>query len=92
VTDQQTNQTVTYSIDMLEQAQNLAYSVIQEYSSAPVSEVIFTNNSITFDTADASDCKLTARGQTDYVSVPVPSSDGRTCSIAEIILRAEGID
>ncbi|HWP05373.1 MAG TPA: hypothetical protein VNN72_06510 [Polyangiaceae bacterium] len=33
-----------------------------------------------------------ARGKTDYVSVPVASNDGLTCSIAQIILRAEGID
>jgi hypothetical protein len=92
VTDQQTGEKVSYSIDMLGQAQNLAYFVIEEYSSAPVSEVIFTDTTLTFATADAADCKLTARGQTDYVSVPVPSSDGLTCSIAEIILRAEGID
>jgi len=92
VTDQQTEEQVSYSLDMRGQAQNLAYFVIEEYSSTPVSEVIFTDTVLTFDAADAADCKLTARGQTDYVSVPVPSSDGLTCSIAEIILRAEGID
>ena len=92
VTDDQTGQKVTYSIDMLGQAQNIAYFIVEEYSSAPVSEVIFTDTTITFGTADAADCELTERGQTDYVSVPVPSDDGRTCSIANIILRAEGID
>jgi hypothetical protein len=30
-------------------------------------------------------------GENDYVSVPVPSSDGRSCAIQEIILRAQGI-
>ena len=92
VTDQQTGEKVTYSIDMRGQAQNYAYFVIEEYSSAPVSEVIFTDNIITYGAADAADCKLAMRGQTDYVSVLVPSSDGRTCSIAEIILRAQGIN
>ena len=92
ITDEQTGQEVTYSLDMLGQAQNIAYFIIEEYSSAPVSEVIFTDTTITFGTADAADCKLTARGQTDYVSVPVPSGDGLTCSIADIILRAEGIN
>jgi hypothetical protein len=92
VTDQETGQKVTYSIDMLGQAQNLAYFVIEEYSSAPVSEVIFTDNVISYGSADTADCKLAMRGQTDYVSVPVASSDGRTCSIAEIILRAQGIN
>ena len=92
VTDDQTGHEVAYSIDMLGQAQNIAYFIVEEYASAPVSEVIFTNTTITFGTADATDCELTERGQTDYVSVPVPSDDGRTCSIANIILRAEGID
>jgi len=92
VTDEQSGDEVTYSIDMLAQAQNLAYFVIEEYSSAPVSEVIFTDTTITFDGKDTADCKLTARGKNDYVSVPVPSTDGLTCSIANIILRAEGID
>ena len=91
VTDVQTGQSVSYSIDMMKQAQNLAYFVIEEYSSAPVSEVIFTDTTITFGSPDSGDCKLAMRGQTDYVSVPVPSSDGRSCTIREIILRAQGI-
>ena len=91
VTDAQTGQSVAYSIDLMNQAQNLAYFVIEEYSSAPVSEVIFTDNTITFGSADSADCKLAMRGQDDYVSVPIPSSDGRSCAIQEIILRAQGI-
>ena len=76
---------------MLEQSQNLAYLVIEEYSSAQVSEVIFTNTTITFGSADAADCKLSMRGQTDFVSVPQASSDGLQCTVQEIILRAQGI-
>jgi hypothetical protein len=91
VTDVQTGQSVSYGIDLMNQAQNLAYFVIEEYSSAPVSEVIFMDTTITFASPDSGDCKLAMRGQTDYVSVPVPSSDGRSCAIQEIILRAQGI-
>ncbi len=91
VTDLQTNRTVTYSIDMQNQSQNLAYFVIEEYSSAPVSEVIFTDTTITFASSDAGDCKVNTRGQNDYVSAPTASSDGLTCSISQIILRAQGI-
>ena len=91
VTDEQTGQSVTYDIDLMNQAQNLAYFVIEEYSSAPVSDVVFTNTTITFDSPDAGDCKLTMRGQNDYVSVPVASSDGRSCFIEDIILRAQGV-
>lgn len=92
VTDEQSGESVSYTIDMRGQAQNYAWFVIEEYSSSPVSEVIFTDTTLTFGTSDAADCKLAARGVTDYVSVPVASSDGLTCSIAQIILRAEGID
>jgi hypothetical protein len=91
ITDEQTNQTVSYSIDMKNQAQNLAYFVIEEYSSTPVSEVIFTDTVITFDTSDAADCKVSLRGQTDFVSSPTASTDGLQCSIPQIILRAKGI-
>ncbi len=91
VIDEQTNQTVTYSIDMKNQEQNLAYFVIEEYSSAPVSEVIFTNTTITFGSPAAADCRVYMRGQNDYVSTPVASSDGLNCSIEQIILRAQGI-
>ncbi|HEY4395143.1 MAG TPA: hypothetical protein VGP64_13820 [Polyangia bacterium] len=65
--------------------------MIEEYSSAPVSEVIFTNTTITFGSADSADCKLAMRGQTDYVSVPESSSNSLECTVQEIILRAQGI-
>jgi hypothetical protein len=91
VKDEQTGASVAYSIDMMNQAQNLAYFVIEEYSSAPVSEVIFTDTTLTFGSSDAGDCKLNMRGQNDFVSVPVASTDGLTCTIQEIILRAKGI-
>jgi hypothetical protein len=76
---------------MMNQAQNLAYFIIEEYSSAPVSEVVFTGTTITFGSPDAGDCKLAMRGQNDYVTVPVPSADGRSCAIQAIILKAQGI-
>jgi hypothetical protein len=91
VTDAETGKSVTFSFDMMGQAQNIAYFVIEEYSSAPVSEVIFTNTTITYGAADSADCKLAMRGQTDYVSVPVSSSNGLDCTVQEIILRAQGI-
>lgn len=91
ITDAQTGQSVAYSIDMMNQAQNLAYFVIEEYSAAPISPVVFTDTTITFGSADAADCKLTMRGQNDFVSVPVPSADGTSCAIQDIILRAQGI-
>jgi hypothetical protein len=49
------------------------------------------SNSITFASSNAADCKVDTRGQDDYVSTPVASSDGLACSISQIILRAQGI-
>ena len=91
VTDAETGESVAYSIDMMHQSQNLAYFVIEEYSSAPVSDVVFTDIVITFGAPDAADCKLAMRGQNDFVTVPVPSSDGRSCAIQQITLRAQGV-
>jgi hypothetical protein len=91
VTDVQTSKSVSFSEDLGGQAQNWAMFVIEEYSSAPVSAVTFTDTVITYGAADAADCKLDARGPTDFVSVPVASTDGLKCSIAQIILRAKGI-
>ena len=51
----------------------------------------YFGTTITFGAADAADCKLAMRGQNDFVSVPVASSDGRSCAIQAIILRAQGI-
>ena len=91
VTDLQTGKSVSFSEDLAGQAQNWAMFVIEEYSSAPVSEVTFTDTVITYGAADAADCKLDTRGPTDFVSVPIASTDGVKCSVAQIILRAKGI-
>jgi hypothetical protein len=91
VTDVQTGKSVTFTEDLGGQAQNWALFVIEAYSSAPVSPVTFTDTVITYGAADATDCKLDTRGPTDFVSVPVASADGLTCSVAQIVLRAKGI-
>ncbi len=91
VTDPQTGMSVSFSKDMMGQAQNSAYFDVEEYSSAPVSEVVFTNTTLTYGAPAAADCKLSMRGQTDFVSVPQPSADGLRCFVAAIILRAQGI-
>ncbi len=74
MTDVQSGQSVTYAIDMMNQSQNLAYFVIEEYSSAPESDVIFTDITLTYGAPDAADCKVAMRGRNDYISVPAPSA------------------
>ncbi len=82
---------VDFDEDLMDQAQNRAVFVIEGYSAAPVSDVVFTDTTITFASPDFEDCAVTRRGQNDFVSTPVPSSDGLSCFIAEIVLRARGV-
>jgi len=91
VTDAATGASVSFSKDMMGQAQNSAYFDVEEYSASPVSTVVFTDTTLTFGSADTADCKLSMRGQTDFVSVPQPSPDGLQCKVAQIVLRAQGI-
>jgi hypothetical protein len=83
--------TVGFDEDLMGQAQNRALFVIEGYSAAPVSDVIFTDTTITFASPDAGDCAVARRGQNDFVSTPVPSTDGTSCFIERIVLRARGL-
>lgn len=91
VTDVQTGRAVSFAKDMMGQAQNLAYFDVEEYLSAPVSEVIFTNTLLTFGSPGQNDCQLSMRGLNDFVSLLLASADGLQCFVPEIILRADGI-
>lgn len=82
---------VGFDEDLAGQAQNRAEFVIEGYSAAPVSDVIFNDTTITFAWPDFVDCAVARRGHNDFVSTPEPSSDGTRCFIKEIVLRAKGI-
>ncbi len=82
---------VGFEEDLAGQAQNRALFVIEGYSAAPVSDVIFNDTTITFASPDFVDCAVARRGHNDFVSTPEPSSDGTRCFIKEIVLRAKGI-
>ncbi|HXX67816.1 MAG TPA: hypothetical protein VEK07_11570 [Polyangiaceae bacterium] len=91
VTDARSGTSVSYTIDMLGQAQNLAEFVIEPHGQEPVSDVIFTSTTITFASSQPSACQPQVRGTNDYFSAPQASSDGLHCCIAKVILRAEGV-
>ena len=91
VTNRRNAQSVSYAIDMLGQAQGIAEFDIEEYSSKPVSDVVFTSSVITFASAAKSACQPDLRGTNDYFSAPHTSADGLRCCIGKIILRAEGV-
>jgi hypothetical protein len=91
VTNRRTSQSVLYTLDMLGQAQASAEFVIEEYSSKPVSDVVFTSTVITFASSAKSVCQPAQRGKNDYFSAPRVSADGLRCCIDKVILRAEGV-
>lgn len=91
VTDPRTAKTISYSIDMLGQAQNWAEFVIEQYSATPVSDVIFTSTVLTFAAPEPASCIPAYRGTNDYFSAPRASPDGTRCCIAKVILRAQGV-
>ncbi len=91
VTNRNNSQSVSYTIDMLGQAQGSAEFVIEEYSSNPVSDVVFTSSVITFASTAKSACQAVQRGTNDYFSAPRTSADGLRCCIGKVILRAEGV-
>jgi len=91
VTNRRNGQSVSYTLDMLGQAQASAEFVIEEYSSKPVSDVVFTSSVITFAASAKSACQPAQRGPNDYFSAPRASADGLRCCIGKIILRADGV-
>ncbi len=91
VTNRRTSQSVSYAIDLLGQGQNMAEFVVEEYSSTPVSDVIFTSSVITFASPAKTACQPAQRGVEDYFSAPRASADGLRCCIDKVILRAEGV-
>ncbi len=80
--------TVTFDEDLLNQAQNRALFIIEGYSCDPVSDVVFTDTTITFDSPDLEDCSVVRRGLDDSVTTPEPSGDGTRCFIKQIVLRS----
>jgi hypothetical protein len=91
VTNRSNGQSVSYTLDMLGQAQGAAEFVIEEYDSKPLGDVIFTSSVITFASAAKSACRDLQRGTNDYFSAPRASADGLRCCIAKVTLRAEGV-
>ncbi len=70
VSDRQTGDTATFSIDMLGQAQDWGLFEIESDGSKPVTDVIFTSTVLTMAAADAAACQPSARGTNDYFSAP----------------------
>jgi len=90
VLDKESGLGVAFNEDLMGQSQNRAGFAIEEYSSAPVSDVVFTDTTITF-AYPQSNCTLGESGLTDFVSTAQPSADGMQCFIPKMVLRAAGV-
>jgi hypothetical protein len=91
VTSAQTGQSVSYSIDLRGQSQNIAELAIEGYKQEPTAPVEFTSTVLTFQHAAAASCQPFARGATDDYAAPRISKDGTTCCYERITLRPQGI-
>ncbi len=91
VVDRQSGHTATFDIDMAGQAQDWGIFTIESDGSEPISDVIFTDTTLTLAAADGAACQPSTRGQDDYFSAPQISMDGKTCCVSKLILRAQGV-
>ncbi|HTA92179.1 MAG TPA: hypothetical protein VK745_21515 [Polyangiaceae bacterium] len=91
ITDSVSQESVSYDIDMLGQAQNYAEFVIEMYTENPAADVVFTATTVTFADSEAAACQPTVRGIDDFFTNPKASPDGKQCTIDRIVLRAQGV-
>jgi hypothetical protein len=92
ILDLESGEKVSFSYDLKNQWQNEAIFKVESHSGAqPVSAVIFTDTTISYSSANPGNCKIKLQGVNDFVSTPVLSGDGASCSIAQMILRAANI-
>jgi hypothetical protein len=93
ITDVQTGTSVDFAIDLLGQAQNIAYFQIEGYGQHPVQDTIFTDSVLTFE-SPLQNCRLgrntnsASETPTGFFSPPVLSNGNRTCSIASMQIHA----
>jgi hypothetical protein len=90
--DEQSNLKVSFDEDLMGESQNLALFAIEEFSSVPVADVVFTNTTITLAFPDPFACGVEAPPLTDSVSIAQPSADGTQCFISTIALSPPEIE
>jgi uncharacterized protein (TIGR03437 family) len=89
VTDSNTNQSVTFSINMQGQGQNWAYFAMEAWYGATINvPVTFSNTLITFQSADTTGwCSISQGENNAYIMTPpTPQNSGTQCFISSIVL------
>lgn len=90
ITNLATSTAVSYSIDMLGQAQNDILFFIELYNTATfVNEVDYVNSHWQFAQPSNTGCTLLFRGINDTVSTPQLSADKLSCGVAKITQRSQ---
>ena len=94
IMDEATGKPVDFSIDLKGQSQDWATWAIElpvgGGNVAPSEGVVFKNNVLTF-AKKASTCQPDQRGPNDTFTAPRASTDGLSCCISQIVLRAKGV-
>lgn len=92
VRNSRSGKSVSYKIDLLDQAQIIARFEIElgMYGGGPhVADVTFTDTTISFARADRRNCLVRERGADDLVTPPVSRKGGRECYVEKIILKSK---
>jgi hypothetical protein len=92
VADRQTGKSVQFPMDLKGQGQNWATLAIEVPSNlTPVSDAVFTATRLQFAASSPMSCQPSQHGPTDYFATPNLSTDGKTCCVSRVILRAKGV-
>jgi hypothetical protein len=92
ITNQSNGKSVKFDRDLEGQKQvEVLYEIELQTSAKPSDDVIFTNSVIKFAKPAPQSCVPRSAGANDYVSPVRVSSDGTTCCISKVILRASGV-
>jgi uncharacterized protein (TIGR03437 family) len=90
VTDANTDQTVSFSINMQGQGQNWLYFAVEEWYGATITTpVVFSNSTITFQSPDTANWCSTyqAANPNQYIMTPpTPRNNGTQCFISTIVV------
>lgn len=89
VTDSNTNQSVTFSMNMQGQGQNWSYFAMEEWYGAVINTpVTFTNTTITFQSPDSANwCSPSQGANNAYIMTPpTPQNSGTQCFIGSVVL------
>jgi hypothetical protein len=92
ITNKSNGKSVNFMRDLKGQKEQwLINSIELKGSTKPVDDVIFTKLVIKLSDSQPKACVPNVKGTTDYFAPPRVSSDGKTCCISKLILRASGV-